>query len=167
MAISHHGQRFSPARELESVPLRRRSQYLVAPFGGGQLLVDTRTRRSGAPTTTNGHRDGRTAEKVQCRRLDGLVEDGLLDPGSVGLFWSDAQAHERRATTLAQAGVPHVVEFCPDLLGGDAPELEDHLTSRFTTIVDLRTGTPVSPAAMPDLRRRYQRRSYTDLLLIP
>lgn len=284
MAISHHGQRFSPARELEYVLLRRRSQYLVAPFGPGQLVVDTQDQEigrtvfltggyerwhmetalgvlarhgrrvdgtvfvdvganigtstvdalllggfvsavcfepephnvrlltanaalngladrvevhpvalsdldgaallqrsstnlgdhrifTGAAAAANGNGRGRTAEKVQCRRLDGLVEDGLLDPESVGLFWSDAQGHElkilRGASTLADAGVPHVIEFCPNLLGTDAPELEDHVASRFSTIVDLRTGTPVSPAALPDLRRKYERRSYTDLLLIP
>jgi FkbM family methyltransferase len=280
MVIPHHGQRLSLARRLGFALLRRRSPYLVVPFGAGHLVVDSRDDEIGravfltggyerwhmetalsalaeagrrvegtvfvdaganigtstvdallwggfgravcfepepgnasllaANLALNGVADradahvlalsdadcaavlqrsarnsgdhrvaapggngwaGRQEEKVHCRRLDGLVEEGLVDPEAVGLFWADTQGHELRvlrgAATLAQAGVPHVIEFCPWLLGDDAPELEEHVASRFSRIIDLHAEAEVSPARLPELRRMYRRRGYTDLLLVP
>jgi len=282
MAIAHHGRRISPLRTIEYTVQRRRSRYLVVPFGDGQLMVDSRDDEVGrtvfltggyerwqmetvlsmlaedgrrvegtvfvdaganigtstvdallrggfgraasfepephnlrllaanaalngladrvdihpvalsdtdgtvllqrSPTNFGDHRvvpggSGPAGngpggdEKVECRQLDALVGEGRLDPEAVGLFWCDTQGHElkvlRGATTLAAAGVPHLIEFCPWVLGEEAPGLEDHLALTFSHIVDIHAGAPIRPADLPELRRKYQRHGFTDLLLIP
>lgn len=133
--------------------------------------------------TAEAHDDGlvelldesqRSTVPVPSRRLDGLVEEGCIDIGSLGLAWIDVQGHEGHlfagARTLLDSEVPIVCEYWPyglERAGG----LEQFLTltaasrSRF---IDLAApDSPVRPTArLWDLRGQYQGLANTDLLLL-
>lgn len=113
---------------------------------------------------------------VPCRTLDHFVATGALDPASVGLLWIDAQGHEPQvlggAARLLAAGVPAVVEYCPWLLRDSITALDEVIQRTYRTVVVLseagRGADPrITPADLGGLARRYQRRGYADLLLLP
>jgi hypothetical protein len=107
--------------------------------------------------------------------LDGLVDDGRIDPAATGVVWVDVQGHEGRvlagATRLREAGVPFAVEFVPDLLveAGNLDLFLEH-ASAFRSLLDLRTSGGARPAAdVAELAAAYRGAAdpVTDLLLLP
>lgn len=119
------------------------------------------------------------ATNVECSRLESLVTQGLIDPRQVGLLWVETQGFEafvlRGATSLIDAGVPVVVEYCPAALEatGSLDALEELIVANFSTVVDLRllshgiVGDAVLNAdQIGRLRQRFRINELTDLLLI-
>lgn len=106
-----------------------------------------------------------------CRTLDSFVHAGAIEPSTVGLLWIDAQGHEphvlRGATEILNAGVPVVLEYCPWVLGAGIGDLDDLILRHFGTIINLDDESRVQPADLADLARRFARRGYADLLLLP
>jgi FkbM family methyltransferase len=122
-----------------------------------------------------GEADGSPAIEVDTVTLDGLVDDGRIDPAATGVVWVDVQGHEGRvlagATRLREAGVPFAVEFVPDLLveAGNLELFLEH-ASAFRSLVDLRTSGGERPAAdVAELAAAYRGAAdtVTDLLLLP
>ena len=109
---------------------------------------------------------------VTVARLDDLVADGTVDPGSIGLLWIDTEGHEasvlRGAEKTLAAGFPVVAEINPGLAGAGA--LEDvaaRLSERYTRVVDLRDrGALVLPADELDglVAKLRRTRRVTDIL---
>jgi hypothetical protein len=103
----------------------------------------------------------------------------VIDPDEVGLVWIDTQGHEphvlRGATAMLKAGVPVVLEYCPWILGDGIEALDELITRHFPTVVNLNiaaegpTGASATLAAgdLQALARRFARRGYADLLLLP
>lgn len=81
---------------------------------------------------------------VTLARLDDLVSDGTLDPGSIGLLWIDTEGHEahvlRGAGQTLAHGFPVVAELNPGLAGADELDaVAALLRERFTSFLDLRS----------------------------
>ena len=103
-----------------------------------------------------------------------MVDDGRLDPETVGLLWLDIEGHElealQGARTLIGRSIPIVMEFDPRVLdGGRLEAFRDLLGEHYTGVVDLRTERPDEPEVLPfsELGRVAQRYPdiYTDLLV--
>ncbi|MGE5272765.1 MAG: FkbM family methyltransferase [Verrucomicrobiota bacterium] len=101
--------------------------HVAAATHEGTRPLDTDRRHSG------GHRLARKgkAEKAKEGRvevrvvtLDGLVQEGIVDPGRVGLLWVDAAGDEGKvicgATRLLERGVPIVAALRPRRMKPDA-----------------------------------------------
>ena len=137
---------------------------------------DNRVRTATAASSTGliGEAEWPTVE-VPARRLDAFVEEGTLDPGSIGLAWIDAQGHEAQvlsgARTLLAAQVPIVCELWPyGLRRADGLERFCALIAGSRSeFVDL--GKPGSDArttaGLPDLAGTLEGMIFTDLLLLP
>jgi FkbM family methyltransferase len=121
---------------------------------------------------------GRPVADVRCRRLDALVEEGVVDLAQVGLLWVDAQGHEPHvlegATRALEAGVPLVMEYTPAALhaGGTLAALEAMVKAHYTTVIDLhllaaglRSHAVLDAADMGRLRVTGGR-EHTDLLIL-
>lgn len=117
---------------------------------------------------------------VECRSLDSLLEDGSISLGDVGLLWIDTQGHDalvlQGAAAVREAGIPAVIEYCPDALEGNRSLelLEQIVAASYTTVIDLRLlchGLEVEAVTRAEdlalLRARYPAPYHTDLLLIP
>jgi FkbM family methyltransferase len=86
--------------------------------------------------------------EVEVIALNGLVDEGVIEPEAVGMLWIDAEGHEghilRGATALADRGVPIVFEFEPanlDLRGGGV-KVREVAESSYTHFIDLRRPEP-------------------------
>jgi FkbM family methyltransferase len=81
------------------------------------------------------------AVTAECITLDGLVDQGVVDPVRVGLLWIDAPGSEGPALLgagrLLEAGTPTVVSLRPGLVHPGDP-LAELLTTHFTDAVELR-----------------------------
>lgn len=131
-----------------------------------------------SPTNSGDRRLLTNGSGVECRRLDGFVEAGVLDPAEIGLVWIDVQGHEphvlRGAKVAIPANVPVVVEYCPWVLGDGLKDLDEEIAARFSTVVDLRAmaagigeeSAVLTARDLPGLAARYRRSGYTDLLLL-
>lgn len=128
---------------------------------------------------TNGSGGGGSGSggSAPCRTLDSFVASGDIDPPAVGLLWIDAQGHEphvlRGATSLLEAGVPVVAEYCPWVLGAAVDDLNALIARHFGTIVNLNVAADgggedmfLDADDLPELARRFATRGYADLLLI-
>jgi FkbM family methyltransferase len=118
-------------------------------------------------------------EDVAALRLDGLLDDGRVDPDRLGLLWIDAQGHEGQvlagAPRLLDLGVPVVTEFWPYGLrrAGGLEMLAGTVAGAAARVVDLDTGEDVPPrdllahAARVSARAATDDAAFTDLLLLP
>lgn len=117
---------------------------------------------------------------INCRSLDSLLKEGALSLDDVGLLWIDTQGHEafvlEGAAAVREAGIPAVIEYCPDALEGNRSlELLEHIVAAsYSTVIDLRLlchGLEVEAVTRAEdlglLRARYPAPDHTDLLLIP
>ena len=81
---------------------------------------------------------------VELVTLDGLVENGAIDPDEAGMLWIDVEGHEGHvlagAQVLAERGLPIVFEYDRDTLErqGDADALHAVVEQHYTHFVDLR-----------------------------
>ena len=106
--------------------------------------------------------------------IDSLVADGVIDPERLGLVWMDVQGHEAHAlagaATLAEAGVPVVLEYWPHGLreAGALERLHELLAERYTRFRDLRAGTGwAGTDALAGIADRYSGEDgFTDLLVV-
>jgi FkbM family methyltransferase len=116
-------------------------------------------------------------QTVATRRLDALVEEGLVEPAAIGLLWIDAQGHDPYvldgARSALGSGFPVVVEYWPKGLSGPALALLEGLIQElFSTVVDLRRlcegggGEVLEAKDIARLRTRYKNEEFTDLLLL-
>lgn len=134
-------------------------------FGDSRLVV-------GVP-------EGVDTEVVVTRPLDWLLDDGRLTADDIGLIWVDAQGHDpfvlQGATRLLAAGVPMVVEYCPEVLdrSGSYLLLEQLIADGFSTVIDLKRrcegaadGGVLAAKDVGVLRSRYRGAEVTDLLLV-
>jgi FkbM family methyltransferase len=78
---------------------------------------------------------------VQAVMLDALVDEGVIDPGRIGLIWIDAAGHEahvlRGASKLLEAGVPLVTAIkhgWPQTVA----DVVEHLKRHYTDFAELR-----------------------------
>jgi FkbM family methyltransferase len=94
-------------------------------------------------------RDGEThrrAEDVRLARLDDLVDEGLVDPATVGLLWMDVEGHEAcvlegaQAILTADPPAPLVLEVHPKRLRQTQTTqvLKEILPRHYTHLLDLR-----------------------------
>jgi FkbM family methyltransferase len=87
--------------------------------------------------------------------LDALVEDGVLDPATVGLLWIDAQGHEPQvlagASSLLERRVPAVVAARRRKLAraGSTDSLGALLERHYDLFVDLRSPDLVADGWQP------------------
>jgi FkbM family methyltransferase len=85
-----------------------------------------------------------TLVEVELVTLDGLAENGIIDPDRVGLVWIDAEGHEGHviagAGTLVDRGLPIVVEFHPEGLDhhGDRDRIHKVAERCYTHFLDVR-----------------------------
>ena len=122
-----------------------------------------------------GGNGGRRSTEVAAVTIDSLVARGDLDPERLGLAWMDVQGHEAHAlagaTSLAEAGVPVVLEYWPFGLreAGGAERLHKLLAERYGRFKDLRAGGDWRPTeAVAELEPRYRGEDgFTDLLVVP
>jgi FkbM family methyltransferase len=88
---------------------------------------------------------------VRIATIDRLVDQGELDPESIGLLWIDAQGHEARvlagADSLLASGVPLVAAVRPRKLAveGQSSLFVDSICRHATHVVDLRAPNRHSP----------------------
>jgi FkbM family methyltransferase len=83
---------------------------------------------------------GSTAVRVDVVTLDGLAEQGVLDPTAVGFAWLDCHGHEARAlqagSQLLERRIPVVFPLRAPDLSDDSPYLS--LLAGYKRFVDLR-----------------------------
>jgi FkbM family methyltransferase len=109
--------------------------------------------------------------------LDGLVDQGLVDPAAVGLLWLDCQKRElealRAASRLLDERVPLVFALRHRDIVSEAAALTT-LGSLYKSFVDLRRNArteqgedwaPVSETLAQLLERRAQKKGLTDVLV--
>jgi len=137
---------------------------------------DNRVRTAAAAGSPGliGEADWSTVE-VPARRLDTLIEDGALDPASIGLAWIDVQGHEGQlfsgARRLLEATVPIVCEFWPYGLrrAGGLERCCELVAGSRAEFVDL--GSPDNAArpttGLLDLAGTLDGMLFADLLLLP
>jgi FkbM family methyltransferase len=117
--------------------------------------------------------DGDEEIEVPLVTLDSMVEEGVLDPESVGLLWLDVEGHELEvlegASALLGRPVPLVMEFDPRILDrARIDRLRAILSPRYDSVIDLRTATRegaeiLTPGSLESIAARYPH-VYTDLL---
>jgi FkbM family methyltransferase len=113
--------------------------------------------------------------EVPARRLDSLIEEGAIEPESIGLAWIDAQGHEGQvfagAHRLLEASVPIVCEFWPYGLGraGGLERFCELVAGSRDKFIDLgRPGAEARPTSgLLDLAGNLEGMLFTDLLLLP
>ena len=110
------------------------------------------------------------AGSVRSVTLDGLVDDGTIDPARVGLLWCDAAGHDAYAvlggTRLVEAGVPLIVNVSVAIEGETRDAFVGLLTPHYAEIVELRKARRTLPIdALADLVAGYQHKG--DVLLVP
>ena len=115
----------------------------------GEVALDTsRTNHGGHRVSPDAPAPGTvTVERVT---LDGLVEQGIVDPARAGMLWIDAPGSEDQAllgaTRLVEAGVPIVMSIRPGELGARTP-LAGLLAASYTDVVELRKAERHLPIA--------------------
>jgi FkbM family methyltransferase len=117
-----------------------------------------------------------TSVRVDTLSLDGLVEDGAIDPDATGLLWFDCAGCEGRAlqtaTTFLERGVPLVITVRRNQFAEPTPLLE-RLQTTYDRAIDLRSprlADPVStwsPTVRPveDLAVLPEDKKLTDVLV--
>lgn len=161
----------------------RTSAYPVAlsDRDGGSLLRMSPTNRADnrlVEVEAGALPPGPDVAGVSCRRLDGLVDDGVLDVEDIGLLWIDAQGHEafvlQGAARAMGAGVPIVLEYTPGDLeaNGTLESFHELVSAHYTTVVDLHLmAAGLGPSAVVGAGelttlRSVDQREHTDLLLL-
>lgn len=122
----------------------RTLQVALSDRSGSETIVLTPGKLGSAhlPVRAGGESE-HPRESVTLARLDDLVSDGTLDPGSIGLLWIDTEGHEAQVLggaeqTLAH-GFPVVAELNAGLGGADRlDDVATLLRERFTCFLDLR-----------------------------
>jgi FkbM family methyltransferase len=143
-----------------------RLPFELAPENTGDGRV-----RIGAPRPGRFEEQRREVVEVAATTLDRCVADGTVALERVGLVWIDAQGHEGQilsgATRLLEAGVPMVVELWPyGLRRSDGLDLLCELAAdSYSSAVDLRDGSELSPAQLPAVAGRLRGIEFTDILL--
>jgi len=108
--------------------------------------------------------------------FDELVLKENLDLNNVGLIWMDTQGHDyfvlRGMEKTLSFKIPIVFEFYPSGIrqeGIQQEEFFDFIKTRFNYFYNLREPFPVklSTDKIINLFSRYQKESFTDLLLLP
>jgi FkbM family methyltransferase len=95
--------------------------------------------------------------RVSVTTLDTLVEQGAIDPETIGLVWIDAQGNEggvlRSASSLLDRGIPVVTAVRPQKLAaqGHTSFLVDAIREFCTHLVDLREPN-LQPRWTPSIR---------------
>jgi FkbM family methyltransferase len=181
MAVGRHG--FTSAVAIEPSPLNYRTLKVNLMANGlegrvravaaaasdreGETSFDVTAGNFGGHRVGNGDGRGTTVRTIS---LDGLVDQGAIDPGRVGLLWIDAVGHEGEvlvgASKLLDASVPVVVSRRRNLgLGSTADRVVELVTQNYTDVVELRdflTRHPIDEfAGLVDSFRHS-----TDLLLL-
>lgn len=117
------------------------------------------------------------AIEVETLTLDGMVEDGIVDPAVTGLLWLDCQKEEEealtRATRFFEHRVPIVFVLRANKLKEDSPLLGRLREASYEQVVDLRRPradktVPWKPTFEPvdSLVRLSDRKSLTDVLVL-
>jgi FkbM family methyltransferase len=118
----------------------------------GELTFDVSHHNSGTHRVPRPGRGplGDDVITVQAVTLDGLVDQGVVDPARVGLIWVDAAGHEahvlRGGTSVVQAGIPMVLAIkhgWPETVAGVVRVLSEHYTD-FAELRHLHTVHPVT-----------------------
>ena len=109
-------------------------------------IQDWEARRAARRASKNRDPEPRsmTVVEVEIVTLDRLAENGVIDPDRVGLVWIDVEGHEGHviagAGTLADRGLPMVVEFHPEGLDhhGDRDKIHEVAERCYTHFLDVR-----------------------------
>jgi FkbM family methyltransferase len=139
-----------------------RDAELDLVIGGGN--------RGGHRVVSGGSDHPAQAGTVRSVTLDGLVEDGTIDPARVGLLWCDAVGHDAHAvlgaSRLAEARVPLIVNISGAIQGETRDAFVALLVPHYAEIVELRKAQRTLPiAALADLVAGYRHKG--DVLLVP
>jgi FkbM family methyltransferase len=139
-----------------------RAEEMTLVIGGGN--------RGGHRVMSAGSDHPAQAGSVRSVTLDGLVDDGTIDPARVGLVWCDAAGHDAYAVLggarLVEARVPLIVNVSGGIQGETRDAFVDLLTSHYAEIVELRKAQRTLPIdALADLVAGYQHKG--DVLLVP
>jgi FkbM family methyltransferase len=139
-----------------------RAEEMTLVIGGGN--------RGGHRVMSAGSDHPAQAGSVRSVTLDGLVDDGTIDPARVGLVWCDAAGHDAYAVLggarLVEARVPLIVNVSGGIQGETRDAFVDLLTPHYAEIVELRKAQRTLPIdALADLVAGYQHKG--DVLLVP
>jgi FkbM family methyltransferase len=139
-----------------------RAEEMTLVIGGGN--------RGGHRVMSAGSGHPAEAGSVRSVTLDGLVEDGTIDPARVGFVWCDAAGHDAYAVLggarLVEARVPLIVNVSGGIEGETMEAFVDLLTPHYAEIVELRKAQRTLPIdALADLVAGYQHKG--DVLFVP
>lgn len=144
--------------------------YAASDRAGEMDLVIGGGNRGGHRVLSAGSDHPGQAGSVRTVTLDGLVDDGTIDPALAGLLWCDAVGHDAQAvlgaTRLVEAGVPLIVNVSGAIQGETRDAFVLLLGRHYAEIVELRKAQRTLPIdALADLVAGYQHKG--DVLLVP
>jgi FkbM family methyltransferase len=144
------------------VAASNRAEEMGLVIGGGN--------RGGHGVAPAGSEHPHLAGTVRSITLDSLVEDGTVDPATVGLLWSDAAGHDAYAvlgaTRLVEARVPLIVTVGPRIDGETRDAFVRLIAPSYSEIVELRKDRRSLPIhALADLVAGYRHKG--DVLFVP
>jgi FkbM family methyltransferase len=144
------------------VAASNRAEEMDLVIGGGN--------RGGHGVAPAGSGHPHLAGRVRSITLDSLVEDGTVDPATVGLLWCDAAGHDAYAvlgaTRLVEARVPLIVTVGPKIDGETRDAFVELIAPSYSEIVELRKGRRSLPIdSLADLVAGYRHKG--DVLLVP
>jgi FkbM family methyltransferase len=185
MALRRHG--FATAVALEPSPQNvwlcrlnlvangLQDRVTLLPFaasdrGGEMDLVIGSGNRGGHRVRPSGSDHPAKAGSVRSVTLDGLVEDGTIDPARAGLLWCDAAGHDvyavLGASRLVEARVPMIVNVSRGIVGETREAFVSLLTPHYAEIVELRKARRTLPIdGLAGLVAGYHHKG--DVLLVP
>lgn len=144
--------------------------YAASDRAGELDLVIGGGNRGGHRVLASGSDHPAQAGGVRSVTLDGLVEDGTIDPARAGLLWCDAVGHDAQAvlgaSRLVEARVPLIVNVSGAITGELRDAFVGLLAPHYSEVVELRKAQRTLPIdALADLIAAYQHKG--DVLLVP